>query len=73
MFPYECTALTLVSAVENMITKLYHAPTVLVAFSFFLQGLFERKHYHPGDVERALRPKGHNEHNLGLQIHLTSK
>ena len=74
--PCECTALTLASAEENMITKLYHAPTVLVPFSFFLQRVVERKHYHPGDngdVKHALVPEGHNEDNLGLQVNLTSK
>ena len=43
-----------------MITKLYHAPTVLVPFSFFLQRVVERKHYHPienGAVERGLEPE----------------
>ena len=72
----ECTALTLASTMENMITKLHHDPFVLVHFSFFLWWVFERKHYHPvenGAVEHGLGPEGHKEDKLGFQVYLTSK
>ena len=47
--------------------------TIVVLFSFFLQGIVERNHYHIGDVEHALGPKGHYEDILGLQVYWTSK
>jgi len=55
-----CFLPPLANAEENKIKKLYHAPTFLVPFSFFVESI-------------ALVPEGHNEDNLGFQVYLTSK
>ena len=48
----ECTALTLASTMENMITKFYHELSALVHFSFFLWWVEN------GAVEHGLGPEG---------------
>ena len=61
MFPApccECTALTVTNTMENIITKFY--PSWFL-FSFFLQRVVDRKHYHQvdnGAVKHGLEPKG---------------
>ena len=68
----ECTAFTLASTMENMITKLYHDQSVLVPFFLFLKEVCCKK-VENGTVENGLGPKGHKEDNLRLQVYLTSK